>query len=187
MPRKKTMETQHEEEWVVLQNASMTAAGAEESSDPGPLLEMNPAAVGRQSNFVAITKRGTNTNFDSCFYFPVCTSEGCGSRKENCQFAKPWKKIVEELGVQKKAATTAAGVGKCCFHPLCPLTCGGQSEACQSLHGWLGAMKETKEFLETKRLAKNKQRSERTRAFRAARKKEKERMLRSCIFNEPTI
>ena len=96
----------------------------------------------------------------------------CGCRKENCEFAKQWKKLIDEEELVKKtrSATTAAGAERCCFYPLRALPCGGQSGACKSLNGWIEALGETKEFLQTKTSAKRKQRNGRTMAFRAAAK-----------------
>jgi hypothetical protein len=149
---------------------------------------------GRQSKFQVITRRGTNTNSDSCFYYPTCASVECGGKRECCQFHKQWEEMFEdeeEFFMKNDAAMTAAGPVQCCFYPVCTSrVCGGQSgqrQGCQIRKDWIEAHKETAEFFRRKNAAKAKQKSGRTMAFRAARKKEKERMLRSCIFNEPTI
>jgi hypothetical protein len=134
------------------------------------------AADRPQSNFVAITRRGTNTNSDSCFFYPTCTSSECGCCPDRCEFHKQWKEIIENeedcLKKKKEAATTAAGGDRCYFYPVCTSQkCSGQREDCKIHKDWIEAVSRSAVFVRRKIEAKRKQRNERTADFRAANKK----------------
>ena len=144
-------------------------------------IKENPTATPVQTviakTFVPITCRGSNTNSDSCFFYPVCKSLKCGGKRVNCNYQKKWTQIVSQVSEETTSVISKDRLTSCPYFPLCESSqCGGQGGMgiCNNYLKWKRVIENEDDFLLVDKVdAKKTQKAARAAAKRAQKRQEK--------------